>query len=636
MMSLLRLDNLFLAYGDHALLDHVELQIEKDERVCLIGRNGEGKSSFLKILAGLQKADDGTVWVRDGVKISYLPQDLPPPDDRLVYDVVTEGLGDLSSLLQQYEHTAHQLQGEPENNALLETLESLQHQIEAKDGWLLHQNVSQVIQRLELDPEATMGSLSGGWRRRAMLAKALLQDPDLLLLDEPTNHLDMESIAWLESFLTNHFHGSLLFITHDRRFLSRLATRILELDRGQLTSWPGDYNNYLRRKEERQNAENLENARFEKKLAEEETWIRQGIKARRTRNEGRVRALEKMRDQKAQQRKSQGTASFSIEHAGTSGKIVAEAKGMSFSWPNKTLVSDFDYILEKGDKIALVGPNGCGKSTLINLLMGKLQPVSGNIKTGTQLEIAYFDQARTQIDLEKSVVDNLSQGREYIDIGGKSKHVLGYLQEFLFHPKRARQPAKALSGGELNRLLLAKMFSKAANVLILDEPTNDLDIETLELLESLLVDFPGTVLLVSHDRAFIDNVATSLLVFEGRGKITEYVGGIEDWQTSIANKKSTSQKAKQEDNTPEKAKAKQGKKLSYKDQRELDSLPETAEKLEEEIDLLEEKISQPDFYQGDDKTVKQTLSQLEEKQALLSHSYERWEALEALQDELAG
>ncbi len=526
-MSLITLQNISLSFGSPPLLDNLDLSIDQGERICLIGRNGEGKSTLMKLIAGELAADEGQVRKRDGVRIARLTQEVPRGYAGTVFELVADGLGELAGLVKRYHQLCAEL-AEEGGEAAMQRLSSVQQEMEAAGGWQLEQQVGQVISRMQLDPDAAFESLSGGMKRRVMLARALVGDPDLLLLDEPTNHLDIESIAWLEEFLLG-WKGSLLFVTHDRAFLRRLATRILELDRDRLSDWPGDYDNYLRRKAEMENAEAQENARFDKKLAQEEVWIRQGIKARRTRNEGRVRQLQAMREQARQRRRKQGSARLELNAAERSGKLVCEAEGISYSWEGRPIVRDLSTTILRGDRIGIIGPNGCGKSTLLNLLLGKLQPETGTIRLGTKVEVAYFDQLRAQLDEEATVIDNVGGGRDSVTVNGRQKHIIGYLQDFLFPPARARQPVKSLSGGERNRLLLAKLFTRPANLLVLDEPTNDLDVETLELLEELLLDFDGTLLLVSHDRAFLDNVVTSTLVFEGEGRVNAYVGGYSDW-----------------------------------------------------------------------------------------------------------
>lgn len=631
-MPLLRFENVSLAYGDQPLLEHAEFQIRRGERVCLLGRNGAGKSTMMKLVAGSIVPDDGSIWRKPGLKVGVLNQDLPDQDDKKVYDVVASGLEAVGELISRF----HSLSMNISTDADMKALEKVQQQLEAVDGWSLSQKVDTVIQKLGLPAERQMRELSGGWRRRVELARALVSEPDLLLLDEPTNHLDIIAIDWLETQLKD-FGGALLFITHDRTFLQSLATRIIELDRGQLTSWECNYATYLERKAHALEVEAEQNALFDKKLAQEEAWIRQGIKARRTRNEGRVRDLKKLREERRQRREVQGNASFALEQGEASGKLVLEVKGVSQSFDQHTVINDFSLRVMRGDKIGLIGANGAGKSTLLSILLGSLKPERGSVKMGTKIDVAYFDQLRNQLDLEKSVIDNVAEGRESIAINGANRHVIGYLGDFLFPPSRCRVPVKALSGGERNRLLLARLFSKPANLLVMDEPTNDLDVETLELLESLLVEFTGTILLVSHDRTFLDNVVSSTLVFEPGGQISEYVGGFDDWlrqggaiSALVAEAPSAKKEPKKEtkEATPVAAPAK--KKLSYKLQRELDALPGEIEALEEELAGLETKTAEPDFYQQDQATVESVLNRLTELNTQIEEKMERWEELDSM------
>ncbi|TNG01382.1 MAG: ATP-binding cassette domain-containing protein, partial [Gammaproteobacteria bacterium] len=595
-MFLITLRHVQLGFGGPSLLDDVNLTIGQGERVCMVGRNGEGKSTLMKIITGELPFDDGERIVQQNVCITRLTQDVPEHLHGSVFDVIASGLGDMGELLRRYHELSLQL-AHSDSERLLNELSSVQHELDSIGGWQIEQKVETVISRLSLDADADFQSLSGGLKRRVLLAQALVQEPDLLLLDEPTNHLDIDSIDWLEGFLKN-YKGTLLFVTHDRMFLRRLATRIIELDRGRLTDWPGDYDRYLIRKEELLNAEQRANELFDKKLSQEETWIRQGIKARRTRNEGRVRALQAMRKERQARRIQQGQARMVMQEAERSGKLVAEATNVTYAWEGIAVIRDFSTTIISGDRIGVIGPNGVGKTTLLNLLLGRLQPDSGKIRLGQRLEVAYFDQLRAALNDEKAVIDNVADGDEKVTINDQTKHVISYLQDFLFTPDRSRQPVKALSGGERNRLLLARLFSKPANVLVMDEPTNDLDVETLELLEELLMNYKGTLLLVSHDRAFINNVVTSTLVFEGNAKVNEYVGGYDDWlrqqpqsEPLTENKKITpANKISRPSNT-------KNKKLSYKDQRELERLPKQIEELEEVIEQLHASMSQADFYQ---------------------------------------
>ncbi len=629
MSYLITLENISLAYGLHPLLENTRFQISTGERVCLIGRNGAGKSSMMKLIDGTLQPDSGSVIRKPNLRLSRLEQELPQDVHISVYEYVAKGLAEAGDLLAAY-HAVTQRMVDDCTDADLAEMQQLQQKIDAINGWQFEQNIKTILTRLELDAEQLVSSLSGGWQRRASLAKALVSSPELLLLDEPTNHLDVAAIQWLEDQLLSLGIG-LLFITHDRALLQRLATRIIELDRGQLTSWPGDYANFLRRKEEMLHAEAKQNAEFDKKLAQEERWIRQGIKARRTRNEGRVRALEAMRRTRAERREVQGKASFNTNEAVKSGQLVVDAIHVSHSFNEKTIINDFSMRIMRGDKIALIGPNGVGKSTLLNILLGKLVPDQGEIILGTKLQVAYFDQLRQALDLEKTVVDNVIEGSDMIETGTERKHIMSYLGDFLFTPERARTPVKALSGGECNRLLLAKLFSKPANLLVLDEPTNDLDIETLELLEELLSQYQGTLLLVSHDRTFVDNVVSSTLVFEGEGKITEYVGGYQDYlrQRKDAVAKTTPSKSSVNEHKPvEAAPPTKNKKLSYKEQRELDELPALIEKLEKEQVVIQQTISDANFYKKDPDTVTKTLEHLKRVEADLEKAFERWSELE--------
>ncbi|WP_263264960.1 ATP-binding cassette domain-containing protein [Pseudomonas sp. RIT-PI-S] len=634
-MTLLKLSDVSLAYGAMPLLDKVSWQIARGERVCIIGRNGTGKSSMLRLVRGDQKPDDGDIWRAPGLKIGELPQELPRADERTVFDVVAEGLSGVGELLAQFHHLSQNIV----TDADLDALTHVQQELEARDGWRLQQLVDSTLSRLQLPADKTLAELSGGWRRRVLLAQALVSEPDLLLLDEPTNHLDIGAIAWLEEALAG-FGGAVLFITHDRAFLQNLATRILELDRGRLIDWNGDYASFLVHKEAELAAEETANALFDKRLAQEEVWIRQGIKARRTRNEGRVRALKALRVERGERRERQGKANIQLDVADKSGKQVIVLENVSYAHPGgPLLVKDFSMVLQREDRIGLLGANGTGKTTLLKLLLGDLQPTSGKVEQGTRLEVAYFDQLRLQLDLEKTVIDNLAEGRDFIEIDGQSRHVLSYLGDFLFSPQRARTPVKALSGGERARLLLAKLFSKPANLLVLDEPTNDLDVETLELLEEVLSSFKGTVLMVSHDRAFLDNVVTSTLVFEGDGQVREYVGGYQDWirqggsakllgvkeaKPAKADPAPAAPVAAPQASTPVAAK----KKLSYKLQRELEALPGQIEALEMQIGDVQRDIASPSFYQRPANETAAVLASLDDLQARLDGLLERWAELD--------
>jgi ATP-binding cassette subfamily F protein uup len=622
-MPLITLQDVFLSYGQPPLIDHINLVIEPGERVCLIGRNGAGKSTLLKILTGQIVADEGLIKRASGVKIAQLEQSVPQDTQGNVFDVIADGLGAEGKLIQQFHHLTQQLSHDS-SPKIFNQLEKCQAEIERIDGWDINQRVESIITKMDLNPEVDIASLSGGYKRRVLLARALVCNPDLLLLDEPTNHLDIEAIQWVEQFLLK-WEGSLLFISHDRRFMDNLANRFIEIDRGKLAEFNCDYSTYLARKEENLEIEDRQNALFDKRLSQEEIWIRQGIKARRTRNEGRVRSLEAMRNEYAERRKRLGTAKMDIQQADKSGKIVAEATNISFSFDQDEVVKDFSTLIQRGDKVGFIGRNGVGKTTLIKLLLGELTPQQGAIKVGTNLNVAYFDQYRSALDEEKTVQDNVSGGRDMLEIGGKSRHVISYLQDFLFAPDRCRQPVKALSGGERNRLLLAKLFTAPSNILVLDEPTNDLDIDTLDLLEELLIDYKGTVILVSHDRAFLNNVVTSTLVFEGDGIINQYVGGYDDW----LRQRKTIEQPKSSAGVKIKPKSSQVvKKLTYKDQRELDELPKKIELLETQIQSISTKMSESEFYRSTKVEMQKTETQLADWQSQLSKCYKRWEQLE--------
>ena len=616
-MPLLQAKNLHHSYGEHALLDGVDLTLEAGERVCLVGRNGSGKSTLLKIIAGQIRADDGEIIHAPELRIAELRQDVPRGFEGSVYDCIAEGIGELAGVISAWHHAALESAGDP---SALQRLQRYQDEIEANDAWNLETRISSTISRLALPADQLFDDLSGGMKRRVLLGRALVAEPDLLLLDEPTNHLDIDSILWLENLLLG-FGGTLVFITHDRSFLQKLATRIVELDRGRLSSWPGDYRRYLEARAAQLETEARHNALFDKKLAQEETWIRQGIKARRTRNEGRVRALEKMREERAARRERGGSAKLTAQQADASGKIVLEAEGLNFGWDDKPIVRDFSCKILRGEKIGILGPNGCGKSTLIQLLLGHLQPQSGWVKTGTRLEVAYFDQHREALDPRKSVRDNLAAAGDQVTVNGRSRHVVGYLKDFLFSEKTIHMPVKALSGGERNRLLLARLFTRSFNLLVMDEPTNDLDIETLELLEELLVNYSGTLLLVSHDREFIDNTVTSTLVFEGAGVINEYVGGYRDWLRQAQT--GTPPQGKQP--AAPKPAATQARKPN---QRELQALPGKIEKLEAKIEALQSTFTAADYYQQPAGQIRDDQQRLQALETELAQLYQRWEALE--------
>ncbi|GAA0718641.1 ATP-binding cassette domain-containing protein [Dokdonella soli] len=627
-MSLVNLVNLDYSVGGPLLLENVDLAIERNERVCVVGRNGAGKSTLLKLIAGEIRPDDGEVRMQTGVRVAKLAQEVPRDVDGSVFDVVAGALGDLGALLAEFHRLTHHL--DVPGNA--EAMAKVQARIDAGHGWNLDQRVTQVLTRLDLPDDAEFSALSGGMKRRVLLARALVLDPDVLLLDEPTNHLDIEAIAWLEQLLLD-FAGSVVFVTHDRRFLRALATRIVEIDRGQVTSWPGDYENYLRRREERLHAEAQERALFDKKLAQEEVWIRQGIKARRTRNEGRVRALQAMRRERAQRRELGGTAKLQVGTAAGSGRRVIDVDAIRFGFGERLIVDGLTTTIQRGDRVGLIGANGSGKTTLLKLLLGELAPQAGEVRLGTNLEIAYFDQHRAHLREDLSALDNVSEGAEFIQINGARKHALGYLQDFLFSPERARAPITALSGGERNRLLLAKLFAKPSNLLVMDEPTNDLDVETLELLEELLAAYPGTLLLVSHDREFLDNVVTSTLALEGEGRVGEYVGGYSDWQRQAPPAAATRKPERAAADTPigavASAPAPMKRKLSYKDARELDELPQRIEALETRIADLGTRMQEPAFYQQDSAAIIVSNNELAALQAELDAAYLRWQELDA-------
>ena len=627
-MSIFSIDNLSLAFGSHVLLDHASFSLEKGERVCLIGRNGTGKTTLMRLIQGDMQADEGDLHKKDGIKIASLSQEVPHESSGSVFDIVASGVGEAARLLQEYNHVLHDVANG--DSQALKKMETVQHQLEDIDGWSMVQKVEETISRLQLSSDDFIENLSGGLKRRVMLARALVNEPDILMLDEPTNHLDIESILWLETFLKS-YSGCVLFITHDRVFLQNVATRILELDRGLLASFPGDYGTFLRRKEEMLHAEERANDLFDKKLAQEEVWVRQGIKARRTRNEGRVRALKTMRDERSQRRDLQGKAKLELDDKKNSGKLVVEVDKISFEYEGQSIVNHFSTTILRGDRIGIIGPNGVGKTTLLNLLLGELKPQSGEVKLGTKLEIAYFDQLRNQLDQEKSILENIGQGREFISINGRDRHVFTYLRDFLFSSDRAKVSVKALSGGERNRLLLAKLFTKPANLLVLDEPTNDLDSDTLELLESLLVEYQGTLIIVSHDRSFLNNVITSSLVFEEDG-INEYVGGYDDWlrQRKDLLNANNSKSAKLNSNQQVQSKKIQAAiKLSYKEQRELDELPNKIETLEKQQSAIEAVIADPEFYQQEQKIINDKLAELETVNQKLEVVYARWDALES-------
>lgn len=634
-MSLIKIEKAHLSYGLQVLLDEVDLTIEKGQRLCLIGRNGAGKSSLMKVISGDVDLDKGDVIRQSGIVIARLEQDLPEPDDQRVFDCVANGFPGVGQLLADY----HALAMNPDlNDSDLEKMHHIQQEIERQDGWALQQKVDEILSRLELPADRYMSELSGGWRRRVALAKTLVKNPDVLLLDEPTNHLDIEAIEWLENQLLA-FNGAVIFITHDRSLLQKLATHIAELDRGNLRYWSGNYESFLTYREQMLTDEARHNELFDKRLAQEEVWIRQGIKARRTRNEGRVRALKALRVERSARREVQSNASFNLDAGQSSGKLVADLNNVSFAHGEKSIVTNFTTRIMRGDRIGLIGPNGAGKSTLLKLILGDLEAQSGSIKRGTNLQIAYFDQLRDQLNLDANAVDNLAEGREFIEINGKSKHIFSYLSDFLFSGERARTPLRALSGGERNRVLLAKLFSKPANILVLDEPTNDLDVETLELLEDILGEYTGTLLLVSHDREFLNNCVTSVIAFEGQGNLQEYVGGYDDWirQGGRWIKPEINQviekaalKSETEKPAASVAVATKPKKLSYKLQKEFDELPQKIEKLEQQLSKLQSEIGDQNFYSKPQKEIDSHLGLLAKVEADLEASFERWAELESM------
>ena len=628
-MATITLKDIALSFGGLPLLNGIDLQIEPGERVCLVGRNGEGKSSLMKILSGEIEPDRGEITRQKGLRVARLTQEVPVGTTGTVYEVVAAGLGEMFGLLARYHAVSHLLQTD-HSEAVLAELEEAQHALDTAHGWQAQQRVETVLSRLQLPADQEFTSLSGGLKRRVLLARSLVSEPDLLLLDEPTNHLDIEAINWLEEFLLS-FSSTLLFVTHDRMLLQKIATRIVELDRGRLTSWPGNFATYLQRKQDALDAEASQSHKFDKKLAQEEAWIRQGIKARRTRNEGRVRALLDLRKERSERRNQAGKARIQMQDAERSGKLVASLKDVSFYYDATPIIKGLTATIMRGDKVGIIGPNGAGKSTLLKLILGQLAPTAGTISLGTRIESCYFDQNREQLDPEKTVADNVTDGGDTVMVGGQPRHIISYLQDFLFAPDRTRSPVRVLSGGEKNRLLLAKLFTQPFNVLVMDEPTNDLDVETLELLEELLLDYQGTLLLVSHDRAFLNNVVTSTLVFEGEGRVEEYAGGYDDWLVQRAQTPAPAGKPekseKKETAPPKKAAA---KKLSYKEERELEALPSRLEEMEAKLEELHQQLGDPALYQKDPSAIPKIQKQLEALEQELKKAYGRWEALEAV------
>ncbi len=637
-MPFITLDNASLAFGHHALLDHASFQLDAGERVGLIGRNGAGKSSLLKAIAGTLKLDDGTVWRAPNTRVVYVPQEPELDTTHTVFEAVSEGLGSLQQTILDYHQVTHDM-GMPDADidALMTQMQNLQHDLDTQNGWAAQSRVENVLSRLKLEADALVSTLSGGWRKRVALGRALVAEPEVLLLDEPTNHLDLEAIEWLEDLLLG-FNGSVLFITHDRRFLDRLATRITELDRGILTDFIGTYTEYQVKKEELAAVEEVHAAKFDKFLAQEEVWIRQGIKARRTRNEGRVRRLESLRLDRAARRERQGSVKLNLDSGERSGKLVAELENVVKSYGDRTLIKGFSTRILRGDKIGLLGPNGIGKTTLLKLILGDIEADSGDIQRGTKINVAYFDQMREQLDEEATLVDTISPGSDFVEIGNERKHVISYLEDFLFPPQRSRSPVKSLSGGERNRLLLARLFARPANVLVLDEPTNDLDIDTLELLESLLQEFAGTLFLVSHDRAFLENTVTQVIAFEGNGVLTEFGGGYDDWQRFTQQRlqegraedkrlADLTQSVKAKQNTTTQVKA--ATKLSFKEQKELDEIPAQIEKLEAEQTNINTQLADNDIYKTQAEKVKTLQTRLIEIENLLESLLAKWETLDA-------
>jgi len=634
-MELIRITQAELAFGEDKILDKAELRIKSGERVCLVGRNGAGKSSLLKVLNGKQNLDDGQLVISNNVQLAMLEQDPPESCELTIFDYVAQGVKENADLIRRYHVLINEVSQDP-SEGKLEQLASVQQQLEQVNAWQDEQRIEQVLSTLSLAADKKVSDLSGGWLRKLALAKALVTNPDVLLLDEPTNHLDINSVLWLEQFLKD-FAGTIIFISHDRAFIRRLATRIVDLDRGRLTSYPGDYDVYVEQKQHDLQVEEIQNALFDKRLAEEEAWIRQGIKARRTRNEGRVRALEKLRVERQQRRDIKHQGDINVSHGERSGKLVFESEKLSMAFEDKTVIRNLDLLITRGDRLALIGANGTGKSTLIKLLMEQIKPTSGKMRIGVNLDIAYFDQHREQLDPDKTVQDTVADGKRDVTVNGRTRHVLGYLQDFLFSPKRARTPVRALSGGEKNRLLLARLFLRPSNLLILDEPTNDLDIETLELLEEVVANYAGTVILVSHDRDFVNNCVNSCLYFDGSGTINQIVGGYDDVDAYLAHKEAqrknlaadVDKKAEKKNKAKAKPPEKTGKKkLSYKENRELEALPDQIDELENSIASLQEQVNTADFFSKDPEFTKKILNQLEESESKLEAAFLRWQELD--------
>lgn len=630
-MSLIALQNIHLAFGGPPVLDGASLQIEEGDRLCLLGRNGAGKSTLLKLLAGEISPDNGEIMRRQNLRVSLVSQESPPDLSGPVFDVVAGGMGDAAKLLAEYHHVGLRLASEGGDD-LLKRLEEIHKTLEETGGWRLHQEVERILGRLSLDPDADFSTLSGGTKRRALLARALVSTPDILLLDEPTNHLDIDTIVWLEEFLLREVK-TFLFVTHDRTFARRMANRIAELDRGTLYAFACGYDSFVERREELLEAEISRRTLFDKKLAQEEAWIRQGIKARRTRNEGRVRALKKMREERDQRRERVGAAKMHLQQAEQSGRLVAEAEDVSFAYDDKPVIRDFSTIILRGDRVGIIGPNGSGKSTLLRLLLGELPPQRGEIRLGSRREVLYFDQMREQLDPDRTVQENVGEGNDTIVINGRPRHVIGYLQDFLFSPERARSPVSVLSGGERNRLLLAKLFTRPSNVLVMDEPTNDLDSETLDLLEDLLLEYSGTLLLVSHDRDFLNNVVTSTLSIDQDGRVREYVGGYDDWLRQAGASTTAQPAVPSQPREKRRPRTEKPRKLTFKEQRELEALPDTIAAMEQEVEEIHGNLADPEFYRTAGDEVACLAARLKELEMELEAVYLRWEELETLRDQ---
>ena len=627
-MALLSLRDITLAFGGPPLLDGVTLQLEQGDRLCLMGRNGSGKSTLMKLISGELVPEGGDISRQQGLRAALVSQEIPQELSGTVFDVVAGGMGKAADLLAEYHSVGH-LMAAGKEDALLKRLAALQKELEDTGGWSLHQEVERMITRLSLEPDAEFTTLSGGTKRRTLMARALVSNPDILLLDEPTNHLDIDTIVWLEEFLLKNVR-TVIFVTHDRAFARRLANRVAELDRGRLYAFTCGYDTFVERREALLEAEITRQALFDRKLAQEEAWIRQGIKARRTRNEGRVRALKKLREERRQRRERLGSVKMQLQEAERSGALVVEAEDATFGYHDRTIIHGLTTIITRGDRIGIIGPNGSGKTTLLRLLLGELTPQKGEIKPGTRREVLYFDQMRAQLDPEKSVQENVGEGNDTIVINGKSRHVIGYLQDFLFSPERARSPVRILSGGERNRLLLAKLFTKPSNLLVMDEPTNDLDAETLDLLEELLMEYSGTLLLVSHDREFLNNVVTGTLAVSAGGIVRESVGGYDDWLRQTAAAQPEAVVVSPAPQPRQKPQTERPRKLTYKEERELEGLPERIATLEEEQERLHGILADPSTYKNAGAEVTQLTARLEELERKLAEEYRRWEELEEL------